>query len=72
MDKASYEEFYNVVKDGLRFYYPKLSDKELTDYLKSQEDVVQDGYESYLDSKVDIPLRGHASGAIYSLYMLYE
>lgn len=41
----TYEEYFEETKQGLKFYYEKLSDEELVAYMQSEEDVIRNKYE---------------------------
>ena len=76
----TYEMFFEAVKSHLkRYYFQDLPDYKLVEYMKSQEDVIQDQYD-YWNWQVDEnkekateeSIAAMASGAAYSLYLLYE
>lgn len=67
----SYEAFYNAVKEILMRQLD-LSGQKVDEYMKSQEDVVKSQYNYWRDNYNGGSLEGYASGAAYSLYMLYE
>ena len=69
-----------MVKSHLkRYHFEDLPDYKLVEYMKSQEDVIQDQYD-YWKWQVDEnkeettkeSVAAMASGAAYSLYLLYE
>lgn len=72
----SYDEYFDMVRDYLlENYFRDMSVQKLTEYMKSQEDVVQDQYEYYkeLYDNGDLKAFENAeSGAGYSLYLLYD
>ena len=76
----TYEMFFEAVKNHLRRYYFKdLPEYKLLEYMKSQEDVIQDQYDYWkwqVDENKEEATEGSiaamASGAAYSLYLLYE
>ena len=37
----TYEEYFEETKQGLQFYYDDLSDKELVEYMHSEEDIIK-------------------------------
>ena len=76
----TYEMFFEAVKNYLRrAYFEDLPEYKLIEYMKSQEDVIQDQY-GYWSWQVDEnkeytteeSIAAMASGAAYSLYLLYE
>ena len=76
----TYEMFFESAKSHLkRYYFEDLPDYKLVEYMKSQEDVIQDQYD-YWSCQVDKnkeetteeSIAAMASGAAYSLYLLYE
>ena len=76
----TYEMFFEAVKNHLRrCYFEDLPEYKLLEYMKSQEDVIQDQY-NYWKWQVDEnkekateeSIAAMASGAAYSLYLLYE
>lgn len=76
----TYEMFFEAVKNHLRRYYFKdLPEYKLLEYMKSQEDVIQGQYGNWScqvdKNKEEITeesIAAMASGAAYSLYLLYE
>ena len=66
-----YDDFYNAVKEILMRHLD-LSGQKVDEYMKSQEDVVQSQYKYWRENYNGGSLEGYASGAAYSLYMLYE
>lgn len=67
----SYEDFYNAVKEILMRQLD-LSGQKVDEYMKTQEDVVKGQYNYWRDKYNGGGLESYASGAAYSLYMLYE
>lgn len=69
----TYEEYFEETKQGLKFYYEKLSDEELVAYMQSEEDVIRNKYELQ-KSQYEAGDKNafNVSGAVWSLYMLYE
>ena len=76
----TYEMFFEAVKKHLiRYYFKDLPDYKLVEYMKSQEDVIQDQYdywncqvEENQEDTTEESVAAMASGAAYSLYLLYE
>ena len=76
----TYEMFFEAVKSHLkRYYFEDLSDYKLVEYMKSQEDAIQDQYdywnwqvEENQEDTTEESVAAMASGAAYSLYLLYE
>lgn len=76
----TYEMFFEAVKIHLRKYYLKdLPEYKLLEYMKSQEDVIQDQYANWScyvkENKEEITeesVAAMASGAGQSLFLLYE
>ena len=74
-----YEMFFEAVKSHLkRYYFEDLPDYKLVEYMKSQEDVIQDQYdywncqvEENQEDTTEESVAAMASGAAYSLYLLY-
>ncbi len=69
----TYEEYFEATKQYLKFYLDTLSDKELVEYMHSEEDSIQNNYE-YQKSQYEAGDKTafDVSGVGYSLYMLYE
>ena len=75
----SYEMFFEAVKTLLWKSLNDIPEYKLVEYMKSQEDVIKSQY-NYWAEQVKInnetvteeSLPGFASGAAYSLYLLYE
>ena len=42
----SYEEYYNRVKEELKFLLSNLTEEELDDYMQREEDVIKNHYKS--------------------------
>ena len=76
----TYEMFFEAVKSLLkRYYFEDLPDYKLVEYMKGQEDVIQDqfGYWAWQvdednEEITEESVAAMASGAAYSLYLLYE
>ena len=76
----TYEMFFEAVKSHLKRYcFEDLPDYKLVEYMKSQEDVIQDQYDYWNwqveENKEEVTkenVKAMASGAAYSLYLLYE
>ena len=76
----TYEMFFEAVKSHLkRYYFEDLPDYKLVEYMKSQEDVIQDQYDYWKlqvdenkEKATEESIAAMASGAAYSLYHLYE
>ena len=76
----TYEMFFEAVKSHLkRYYFEDLPDYKLVEYMKSQEDVIQDQYDYWKwqvdenkEEATEESIAAMASGAVYSLYLLYE
>ena len=76
----TYEMFFEAVKSHLkRYYFEDLPDYKLVEYMKSQEDVIQDQYDYWKwqvdenkEEATEESIAAMASGAAYSLYLLYE
>ena len=75
----SYEMFFKAVKTLLWKSLDDIPEYKLVEYMKSQEDVIKSQY-NYWEKQVEVKnetvteesLPGFASGAAYSLYLLYE
>ena len=75
----SYEMFFEAVKTLLWKSLNDIPEYKLVEYMKSQEDVIKSQY-NYWEEQVEVnnetvteeSLPGFASGAAYSLYLLYE
>lgn len=69
----TYEEYFEETKQGLKFYYENLSDAELVAYMHSEEDVIKNKY-ALQKSQYEAGDKNafNVSGAVWSLYMLYE
>ena len=75
----SYEMFFEAVKTLLWKSLNDIPEYKLVEYMKSQEDVIKSQY-NYWEKQVEVKnetvteesLPGFASGAAYSLYLLYE
>ena len=75
----SYEMFFEAVKTLLWKSLDDIPEYKLVEYMKSQEDVIKSQY-NYWEKQVEVKnetvteesLPGFASGAAYSLYLLYE
>ena len=75
----SYEMFFEAVKTLLWKSLDDIPEYKLVEYMKSQEDVIKSQY-NYWEKQVEVKnetvteesLPGFASGADYSLYLLYE
>lgn len=76
----TYEMFFEAVKSLLkRYHFENLPDYKLVEYMKRQEDIIQDQYGNWScqvdKNKEEITeesVAAMASGAAYSLYLLYE
>ena len=76
----TYEMFFEAVKSHLKRYYSEdLPDYKLVEYMKSQEDVIQDQYDYWKwqvdenkEEATEESIAAMASGAAYSLYLLCE
>ena len=75
----SYEMFFEAVKTLLWKSLDDIPEYKLVEYMKSQEDVIKSQY-NYWEEQVEVnnetvteeSLPGFASGAAYSLYLLYD
>lgn len=75
----TYEEYFELVKEGLEFYLRpyKLTDSEIIKYMLSQEDVIRENYEKdnkdYESGKITLRQfrEGGVSGVVYTLHLLY-
>ena len=75
----TYEMFFEAVKTLLWKSLNDIPEYKLVEYMKSQEDVIKSQY-NYWEEQVEVnnetvteeSLPGFASGAAYSLYLLYE
>ena len=75
----SYEMFFEAVKTLLWKSLDDIPEYKLVEYMKSQEDVIKSQY-NYWEEQVEVnnetvteeSLPGFASGAAYSLFLLYE
>lgn len=73
----TYEEFYKEVKKEFWSGWKKLSEKEVDDYLHSEEEEIRHDYQSYLRrfNKGEIDRKtfmiGGASSVAYCLQLLY-
>ena len=75
----SYEMFFEAVKTLLWKSLDDIPEYKLVEYMKSQEDVIKSQY-NYWEEQVEVnnetvteeSLPGFASGAAYSLYLLFE
>ena len=75
----TYEMLFEAVKSHLkRYYFEDLPDYKLVEYMKSQEDVIQDQYDYWKwqvdenkEEATEESIAAMASGAAYSLYLLY-
>jgi hypothetical protein len=75
----TYEEFYKEVKEGFRFWWKSLSEKEVDDYLHSEEaqEEIKYRYNENLNefNKGEIDRKtfmiGGASSVAYCLQMMY-
>ena len=76
----TYEMFFEAVKRHLKMaYFGDLPEYKLVEYMKSQEDVIQDQYdywscqvEENQEDTTEESVVAMASGAAYSLFLLYE
>ena len=75
----SYEMFFEAVKTLLWKSLDNIPEYKLVKYMKIQEDVMKSQYnywaeqvEIYNETVTEESLPGFASGADYSLYLLYE
>ena len=76
----TYEMFFETVKNHQKkAYFGDLPEYKLVEYMKSQEDVIQDQYdywnwqvEENQEEATEESIAAMASGASYSLYLLYE
>ena len=76
----TYEMFFEAVKSHLkRYYFEDLPDYKLVEYMKSQEDVIQDQYDYWKwqvdenkEEATEESIAAMASGAAYSLDLLFE
>ena len=75
----TYEMFFEAVKTLLWKSLDDIPEYKLVEYMKSQEDVIKSQYnywaeqvEIYNETVTEESLPGFASGADYSLYLLYE
>ena len=76
----TYEMFFEAVKSHLkRYHFEDLPDYKLVEYMKSQEDVIRDQYDYWKwqvdenkEKATEESIAAMASGAAYSLYLLYE
>lgn len=75
----TYEEYFELVKEGLEFYLRpyKLIDSEIIKYMLSQEDVIRENFEKdnkdYESGKITLRQfrEGGVSGVVYTLHLLY-
>ena len=73
----TYEEFYKEVKEGFRFWCDNLSEKEVDDYLHSEEEKIRRDYQTNLNefNKGEIDRKtfmiGGASSVAYCLQLMY-
>ena len=75
----SYEMFFEAVKTLLWKSLDDIPEYKLIEYMKSQEDVIKSQYNHWAEqvkrnneTVTEDSLPGFASGAAYSLYLLYE
>lgn len=75
----TYEMFFDAVKALLWETLDDLPEYKLLEYMKSQEDVIQDQYDYWNwqveENKEEVTkenVKAMASGAAHSLYLLYE
>ena len=75
----TYEMFFDAVKALLWETLDDLPEYKLLEYMKSQEDVIQDQYdywnwqvEENQEEATEESIAAMASGAAYSLFLLYE
>ena len=76
----TYEMFFETVKNHQKkAYFGDLPEYKLVEFMKSQEDVIQDQYdywnwqvEENQEDTTEESVAAMASGAAYSLYLLYE
>lgn len=75
----TYEMFFDAVKALLWETLDDLPEYKLLEYMKSQENVIQDQYDYWNwqveENKEEVTkenVKAMASGAAYSLYLLYE
>ena len=75
----TYERFFEAVKSLLWKSLDDIPEYKLVEYMKSQEDVIQDQYDYWKwqvdenkEEATEESIAAMASGAAYSLYLLYE
>ena len=75
----TYERFFEAVKSLLWKSLDDITEYKLVEYMKSQEDVIQDQYDYWKwqvdenkEEATEESIAAMASGAAYSLYLLYE
>lgn len=69
----TYEEYFEETKQGLKFYYDNLSDKEFVEYMHSEEDIIKNEY-NLQKAQYEAGNKNafNVSGPVWCLYMLYE
>ena len=75
----TYERFFEAVKSLLWKSLDDIPEYKLVEYMKSQEDAIQDQYDYWKwqvdenkEEATEESIAAMASGAAYSLYLLYE
>ena len=75
----TYERFFEAVKSLLWKSLDDIPEYKLVEYMKSQEDVIQDQYDYWKwqvdenkEKATEESIAAMASGAAYSLFLLYE
>lgn len=73
---VTYDAYFDEVKDILQNQMRGMSEQDLIEYMKSEENIIKEQYEyrKKLFDKGELTLtelKSSASGPAYSLYMLY-
>lgn len=69
----TYEEYFGETKQHLKKYLDNLTDKELVEYMHSEEDSIRNKYKLQKSQyEAGDKTAFDVSGVGYSLYMLYE
>lgn len=74
----SYEEYYNRVKEELKFLLSNLTEEELDDYMQREEDVIKNNYKSsnkeFENGEITLNVFqvGSVCSTAWCLWLMYE
>ena len=66
-----YDEYKEKIKNHFLEYWSDLSDEEVEEYLKSEDELIRERYAYYLDDNSSCHGAGHYASVAYCLQLIY-